>query len=204
MEELLKGPWKVNVPSSPHKLLNAYVYQYSSFTPVDTGEDILQAEDTPRSIEVYGFPWEMIHGGVSNSSPELNTGWVLSSGWSPQKTYFFNVQVHSQRKYPHLAYSLAVPRRIQPCPNQGWAWEPWPTDCSTASADQRTIGPCQHHALSQNLWEFSWWTCLWCPARVFGRLWKRARIWNSYHPCFNMTAARWKQDVTGHFTVPWR
>ena len=74
MEELLKGPWKVNVPSSLHKLLNAYVYQYSSFTPVDAGEDILQVEDTPRSIEVYGFPWEMIHGGVSNSSPELNTG----------------------------------------------------------------------------------------------------------------------------------
>ena len=55
VEELLKGPWKVNVPSSPHKLLNAYVYQYSSFTPVDAGEDILQAEDTSGSIEVYGW-----------------------------------------------------------------------------------------------------------------------------------------------------
>lgn len=37
VEELLKGPWKVNVPSSLHKLLNAYVYQYSGFTPVDAG-----------------------------------------------------------------------------------------------------------------------------------------------------------------------
>ena len=74
MEELLKGPWKANVPSSPHKLLNAYVYEYSSFTPVDAGENILQAEDTPGSIEVYGFPWEKIHGGASDSSPELNTG----------------------------------------------------------------------------------------------------------------------------------
>ena len=74
VEELLKGPWKVNIPSSPHRLLNAYVYQYSGFTPVDAGGDILQAEDTPGSIAVHGFLWEKIHGGASDSSPELNTG----------------------------------------------------------------------------------------------------------------------------------
>ena len=74
VEELLKGPWKVNVPSSLHKLLNAYVYQYSGFTPVDAGEDILQAEDTPGSIAVAGFLWEKILAGASHSSPELNTG----------------------------------------------------------------------------------------------------------------------------------
>ena len=71
MEELLKGPWRDNVPSAPHKLLNAYVGEYASFTPIDAGEDILRAEGTPGPIRVIGFPWEK---GTSHSSPELNTG----------------------------------------------------------------------------------------------------------------------------------
>ena len=33
-----------------------------------------QAEDTPGSIAVAGFPWEKILAGASHSSPELNTG----------------------------------------------------------------------------------------------------------------------------------
>ena len=68
MEELLKGPWKVNVPSSPHGLLNNYIRQYSGFTPVDAGKDILQAEDTPGSLEVIGFPWDEIRTGASHST----------------------------------------------------------------------------------------------------------------------------------------
>jgi hypothetical protein len=42
---LLGGLWHSDGPASPHRLLNATIYQYSTFTPLDGDETLLAKEE---------------------------------------------------------------------------------------------------------------------------------------------------------------
>lgn len=62
----MKRPWKENQPASPHKLLNAYVHEFTEFTPLDGDPVMLGKEDADAGpVNVGGFDWEKIHQGAS-------------------------------------------------------------------------------------------------------------------------------------------
>lgn len=52
-------------PSSPHKLLDAYVYAYTTFTPIDGDDALLAAELDVQPPKVQDFPWEKLTRGSS-------------------------------------------------------------------------------------------------------------------------------------------
>jgi hypothetical protein len=52
-------------PSSPHKLLDAYVQAYTTFTPIDGDHALLAAEPDVQTPKVQVFPWEKLTRGPS-------------------------------------------------------------------------------------------------------------------------------------------
>ncbi|PVF96380.1 hypothetical protein CPB86DRAFT_874942 [Serendipita vermifera] len=60
LEELLKGSWKADGPSSPHKMLNVYVKALSEFYPLDASSTVLDLEPSVASPKIDSFEWEKI------------------------------------------------------------------------------------------------------------------------------------------------
>jgi hypothetical protein len=52
-------------PSSPHKLLDAYVHAYTKYTPIDGEGSLLATEPDVKPSKVQGFAWEKIARGLS-------------------------------------------------------------------------------------------------------------------------------------------
>ena len=65
LEELMRGHWGANSPASPHKLLNAYVYQFTNFEPIDVDSTLLEQEAKIEPMEFLTFQWEKIKQGRS-------------------------------------------------------------------------------------------------------------------------------------------
>ncbi|KAM6492769.1 hypothetical protein JOM56_012493 [Amanita muscaria] len=57
IEQLLAGAWTSKGPSSPQKLLNAYVRVFTNFTLIDCDGALLGIEPDVDSPELEGFPW---------------------------------------------------------------------------------------------------------------------------------------------------
>ncbi|KIL64829.1 hypothetical protein M378DRAFT_1040593 [Amanita muscaria Koide BX008] len=57
IEQLLAGAWTGKGPSSPQKLLNAYVRVFTNFTPIDCDGALLGIEPDVDSPKLAGFPW---------------------------------------------------------------------------------------------------------------------------------------------------
>ncbi|KAF8240566.1 hypothetical protein L208DRAFT_1384366 [Tricholoma matsutake] len=60
LEELIGGEWTTACPSSPHKLLDAYVHTYTKYTPIDGEGSLLATETDIKPPKVQGFAWEKI------------------------------------------------------------------------------------------------------------------------------------------------
>ncbi|KAF8225140.1 hypothetical protein L208DRAFT_1409043 [Tricholoma matsutake] len=60
LEELIGGEWTTACPSSPHKLLDAYVHAYTEYTPIDGEGSLLATEPDVKPSKVQGFAWEKI------------------------------------------------------------------------------------------------------------------------------------------------
>lgn len=69
LEELLKGAWRQDQPASPHKILNAYICQITTFEPRDVDDEaILENEQDIEHLSVPGFRWDRIEEGKTNYS----------------------------------------------------------------------------------------------------------------------------------------
>ncbi|KAM6496474.1 hypothetical protein JOM56_009180 [Amanita muscaria] len=60
IEQLLAGAWTSNSPSSPQKLLNAYVRVFTDFSPIDCDSKLLEIEPDVDFPQLDGFPWDKI------------------------------------------------------------------------------------------------------------------------------------------------
>jgi hypothetical protein len=61
LEQLLRGTWTINGPSSPHKLLNMFVHCFTDFTPIDGDVALLDREPEVRPPIIEGFDWSKIN-----------------------------------------------------------------------------------------------------------------------------------------------
>jgi hypothetical protein len=68
LEQLLIGPWDANRPSSPHKLLNAYVYALADYQLSAGREDFAITEPEVPKVNLQGFAWNR----VSKDTSPLN------------------------------------------------------------------------------------------------------------------------------------
>ena len=68
LEELMRGYWHKDRPTSPHKLLNAYVQRLADFTPLDGDRMILREEKDVGPVEIDTFQWNKIQRGKSHCS----------------------------------------------------------------------------------------------------------------------------------------
>ncbi|CAG8615906.1 3695_t:CDS:2, partial [Acaulospora colombiana] len=59
-EELLQGNWNQEGPSSPHKILNAYIKALSNFDPIDAAITLLDSEPSILPLTIPTFEWEKI------------------------------------------------------------------------------------------------------------------------------------------------
>ncbi|KIL55863.1 hypothetical protein M378DRAFT_173230 [Amanita muscaria Koide BX008] len=60
IEQLLAGAWTSNSPSSPQKLLNAYVRVFTDFNPLDCDSKLLEIEPDVDFPQLNGFAWDKI------------------------------------------------------------------------------------------------------------------------------------------------
>jgi hypothetical protein len=64
LEELIGGAWTVACPSSPHKLLDAYIHANTEFTPIDGNKAFLATEPDVRAPKVQALVWEKLARGL--------------------------------------------------------------------------------------------------------------------------------------------
>lgn len=65
LEQVLCGAWTANGPSSPHRLLDAYVRVFTHFSPLDGKKEFLNHEPRVNEPQVATFIWDKIEKGPS-------------------------------------------------------------------------------------------------------------------------------------------
>jgi hypothetical protein len=71
LKQLLIGPWNTNCPSSPHKLLNAYVYAVVDYALSDGCEDFSKTEPDVAELNIHAFAWDRLSQGTSSLDPTI-------------------------------------------------------------------------------------------------------------------------------------